>query len=93
MNQQQAERDRKGRFQPGNQVCYQGWQGLVQKRFAGDEQACREWWGRMGAWHYDTVYRNIGLGAIPHPGTPEEFLQRKRSALAFKLEELPDLPF
>jgi hypothetical protein len=47
----------------------------------------------MGAWHYDAVYRRVGLGAIPHPGTPEEFCKRRRSALAFKLEELPVLAF
>ena len=88
----QSQRDQRGRFQPGNQVCYQGWQALVQKRFRGNEQVCREWWGRMGAWHYDAVYRADGLGRISHPGTPEEFLQRRHST-QFTLEELSELPF
>jgi hypothetical protein len=76
-----TDRDTKGRFVAGNSFALIGWRALVTQRFAGDERACRAWWGCMGAWHYDAPYRADGLGAIPHPGTPEEFLARYRNGV------------
>jgi hypothetical protein len=86
-------RDTRGRFTPGNQYARQGWTGLVQRRFGGDERACKAWWGAMGAWHSDAVYRAHGLGHMPWPGTPEEFVTSRRdylrSALEFTLADVP----
>lgn len=48
-----TDRDHKGRFMAGNSSALTGWKALIAKRFAGDEAACRRWWGMMGAWHYD----------------------------------------
>jgi len=74
-------RDSRGRFIAGNIYCYQGWHGLVQKRFGGNEAATREWWGKMGAYNSDAVYRIDGLGHMPYPGSPEEFMEQRRQSL------------
>lgn len=74
-------RDRRGRFIEGNVFCYQGWHELVQKRFGGNEAATREWWGKMGAYNSDAVYRADGLGHMPYPGSPEEFMEQRRQLL------------
>lgn len=87
-------RDSQGRFIEGNIYCYQGWRGLVQKRFGGNEAAAREWWGKMGAYNSDAVYRNIGLGHMPYPGSPEEFMEHRGQALeTITLENVEPLAF
>ena len=90
-------RDALGRFIVGNQRAALGWQGLVQRRFAGDEEAARRWWGLMGAWHYDRPYRERGLGHMINPGQPEEFLQRWQATNAlldtFTLNDVPEMEF
>jgi hypothetical protein len=89
----QAERDQRGRFQPGNQVCYQGWRALVQKRFEGDEQACKAWWSAWGAYHSDFPYHGTVIQKFFPPPPPEEFLAQRRQVQALTLQELPDLAF
>lgn len=86
-------RDSLGRFTPGNQVAYQGWRALVAKRFQGDEVAAKTWWGKMGAWHYDKPYRERGLGAMPHPGQPEEFVAQFAQRFEFTLADVPEMEF
>jgi hypothetical protein len=85
----QADRNSKGRFQPGNRVCYQGWRALVEKRFGGDEAACKRWWSEWGAYHSDFPYRGTPQQKFFPPPPPEEFLVQRRRALAFTLEEVP----
>ena len=58
-------------------IAKQGWTALVQQRFKGNEALCKAWWGAIGAWFYDAPYRQDGLGKIPHPGTPEEFIRSR----------------
>jgi hypothetical protein len=86
-----SNRDNLGRFTNGNQVAALGWAGLVTKRFAGNEQIAKRWWGRMGAYNSDAVYRARGLGAMPHPGQPEAFVRQYRAALEFSLNDVPEL--
>ena len=87
-------RDCQGRFITGNIYCYQGWRGLVQKRFVGNEAAAREWWGKMGAYNSDAVYRAHSLGHMPYPGSPEEFMQHRGQALeTISLESVEPLAF
>lgn len=61
------------------QIAKQGWQGLVNRRFAGDERAAKAWVGAVGAHAYDRRLFDI-YGAIrpafPHPGEPSEFRSR-----------------
>jgi hypothetical protein len=90
MQQQQTDRDRKGRFQAGNQVCYQGWQALVQKRFQGDEQACKAWWSAWGAYHSDFPYHGTSIQKFFPPPPPEEFLAQRRQALALRCASVPN---
>ena len=89
----QAGRDRRGRFQPGNQVCYRGWQALVQRRFGGDEAACKAWWAQWGAYHSDLPYRGTPQQKFFPPPPPEEFLAQRRQAPTFTAAELPELAF
>lgn len=84
-------RDSQGRFTTGNQAAALGWAALVQRRFGGDELACKRWWGRMGAYNSDAVYRARGLGAMPHPGQPEQFAAQYRAALEFTLADVTEL--
>ena len=87
-------RDKKGRFRKGNPYARRGWLALVEKRFQGDMTAARAWVGAMGAWAYDTPYRAMGWGTFPHPGSPEEFLQRYRANLeGITLNSVTELSF
>lgn len=86
-------RDSQGRFTPGNQIARLGWAGLVQRRFNGDEVAAKTWWGRMGAYNSDAIYRQRGLGAMPHPGQPEEFAAQYSQRFDFTLADVPEMRF
>lgn len=61
------------------QIAKQGWNGLVQKHFNGDDRAAKLWFGAIGAWNYDQLVLDV-WGAVrpvyPHPGTPSEFRER-----------------
>lgn len=75
------DRDERGRFVARNTLCYAGWQALVEKRFGGNEEKCKEWWGRMGAFTYAkmALEGTPNAGKLPywHPGSPEQFLERQ----------------
>lgn len=88
-----SNRDEQGRFTQGHQIARLGWAGLVQRRFGGDEATCKAWWGAMGAWHYDAPYRAKGWGAVPFPGSPEQFCQRMNQRLDFTLADVSELAF
>ena len=86
-------RDSQGRFAPGNTIAALGWAGLVTRRFGGDEEACKRWWGLMGAYNSDAVYRARGLGAMPHPGQPEEFVAQYSQRFEFTLADVPEMAY
>jgi sarcosine oxidase delta subunit len=88
------DRDRWGRFVPGNRVCYRGCLGLVAGPFQGDITAARAWLGQLGAhtyarqclqgtpleWRLEAIWK--------HPGTCEQFLNQWRQSLAFNLTDV-----
>ena len=43
-----VERDLKGRFAPGNKLCYQGFAAMLNKHFQGDKSAFNVWFGQLG---------------------------------------------
>lgn len=76
-----GDRDSKGRFLQGNSVAAEGFAGLVEQRFGGDEEMAKEWLVKVGRYAYGANYRNRD-GSYPgwvkgcfrgHPGTPEQF--------------------
>lgn len=75
------ERDNKGRFARGNSISRAGWQGQVDSCFEGKADWQKEWIGKKGAYAYDTPYRNRGLGVFKDPGSPAEFVARKKAHL------------
>ena len=68
-------RDSRGRFVHGHTVAVHGWRGLVNKRFGGNEDAARAWWGCCGAYYYDQMCAPR-MRFMEHPGQPEDFLAR-----------------
>lgn len=90
-----TDRDRRGRFIKGNSYAISGWRGLVNRRFAGDEAACKAWWGRIGAYYYDiSNFASTPVSIkFSHPGTPEQFLAQRRRSLEFTLDDVQELEF
>lgn len=91
-------RDSKGRFTRGNRYAVQGWQGLVKKRFNGDEALARQWLAQLGRFAYASMFPPQARTATMqwrhehlyrHPGQPEEFVSR----FSFGLDELQELAF
>lgn len=71
------DRDSKGRFLPGNRICFDGWKAFVNKYFDGDEALAKRYWGDLGAHHYAQQNDGIPLkAAFAHPGTPAEYRKR-----------------
>lgn len=88
------QRTKTGRFTKGNEYGKRGWLALVEKRFNGDVAAAKTWIGAIGAWAYDAPYRAMGWGSFPHPGTPEQFLERYRATLdAITLSSVDEVSF
>jgi hypothetical protein len=84
------------------EIARQGWAAMVDKHFAGDEQAAKAWWGAIGKWASDVSagYAGTWMQAFSHPGPPAAFLERRtqqqaacRQALAFTLSDLPEQAF
>ncbi|MBX3001926.1 MAG: hypothetical protein KF893_25600 [Caldilineaceae bacterium] len=69
-------RDKRRRFVKGHQHARRGWLALVEKRFNGDMEAAKTWLGKIGAWADDERHPFWMRWYSPHPGTPEEFMQR-----------------
>lgn len=67
-------------------IAKQGWAGLVQRRFGGDERAAKQWIGAVGAYHYDRGLRGLGWylrPVFPHPGDPSAFRAKLYQASLF----------
>ncbi|TXG77461.1 hypothetical protein E6Q11_02745 [Candidatus Dojkabacteria bacterium] len=94
-------RDALGRFTTGNQVAYAGWQGLVQRRFAGDRAAARAWFAQLGRWAYGLNYRKpngeyarwVKQPFRQHPGQPETFAAEYRQRFEFSLADVQPMEF
>ena len=97
-----ADRDGRGRFLQGNSVAAEGFAGLVEQRFGGDEEMAKDWLARVGKYAYGTAYRNRD-GSYPgwvkvcfrgHPGSPEQF-QRDNNPelLEFTLDDVGEMKF
>lgn len=90
-------RDAQGRFVTGNQVAYSGWAGLVQRRFAGDEQTAKLWFAQLGRWAYAKSFAGNQTSmmqmrfatAYAHPGEPEQYRRR----FVFTLADVQPLAF
>lgn len=95
-------RDAQGRFTTGNQIAALGWQGLVQRRFAGDRAAARAWVGQLGRWAYGLNYFDRHTGQYmpwvkpcfrQHPGQPEQFAARYWQRFEFSLADVQPMEF
>lgn len=81
------DRTKTGKFAPGNRVSRLGWQGLVNKRFAGNKAAARAYVAQLGRWSYakqavgGTRFEYRLQTVWPHPGTPEQFLKKWEGGL------------
>lgn len=96
-----SSRDKQGRFAAGNPYALMGWQGLVNRRFAGDVVAAKEWVGQLGRYAYGRNYWTPGKGypcwvkgcSKTHPGTPEAFHVNWNPRLSFTLADVPEKEF
>lgn len=96
------QRDQHGKFLPGNTVCFEGWQGLVNRRFNGDLHIAREYVAQLGRYSYgkqcDSVASSHNMklrlnSCFYHPGSPESFAELYKSRFEFDLETLKELEF
>lgn len=90
------QRDNRGRFTPGNTVSYQGWAGLVRKRFNGSEATAKAYVAQLGRYAYAKMFDRSARTPLmqwrfenffAHPGTPEQFAAQ----FDFTLEQLPEV--
>jgi hypothetical protein len=49
------------------EIARAGWLGLVARRFGGDREAAARWFGELGAWATDAIYRDR-FPVFEHPG-------------------------
>jgi hypothetical protein len=90
-------RDQRGRFTAGNQVCKLGWAGLVRKQFGGDELIAKAWFAQLGRWYYAKQFVGSQTSMMAmrfstcfvHPGRPDEFAKR----FNFTLSDVPEMRF
>lgn len=93
------DRDHRGRFIPGNRVCYSGWAGLVAGPFYGDTAAAKAWFAQLGRCAYaqqcllGTRFEYRLLTIWKHPGQPCEFMESWRRSLSFTLADVPEREF
>lgn len=72
-----VQRDLKGRFAPGNTVCYQGFAANLRRNFGGDKAAFNVWFGQLG-------YR---------VHSPAVFMQQWRQSSAYDVNFYQGEPF
>lgn len=65
---QNADRDEKGRFLPGNRWAAVGFRAMCVKHFGGDKQAAIDWLVARALWVQDAGYREMGIGNFRDPG-------------------------
>lgn len=78
------------------EIAKQGYLAQVQKHFDGDIVAQGQYLGEVGAWASDRLYPDW-MKVFEHPGTPAEFMAKRRSqrrALQeFSLQDVPEMAF
>ena len=98
------QRNKDGRFAPGNTLCRAGFQAMLNKHFDGDKAAFNAWFAQLGRYAYGLNYRRRGADMFwypvwikacfrTHPGTPASFMHQWRQSSALDVSFYQGEPF